>query len=1085
MRARNPFRRWSVALVVAAVPILLAMPSTTVLAAQSPTPAAQRLGNLGSDELTANRAFAQPSPHSARLRSVSFAVSPALTLRSSSVSPAVAAVSAGRQHAMLNSGLGRPRSGLSAGIPPVNLIGYDGIQQGDAISKLGQLDENLAPADPDIAVGPSQVVEVTSSAMYVFPPNEGLEFTLDLNAFVNGPLYAGYAVTDAHIVYNSQSRRFFLSELDTDKRDISVCGDDPSSEFVLVSPSSTLSVNDVWAGFVWVPGKSVADGLTGRQPALGISTNLVTSTQNAFDTCNGSFNESEMLVVQKSDLLNGLFNPNTSAVDVENGPLSPQPVVELAANQYQYVVWNNSDSAEGGCTPSCSVGVTTVGGTPEAHNVVIYAPVYEPMTPTVVQCSTTCANPPADQLGTTSQLQTGDDRFLSAVWYGNTIWTAGNTTCTPSGDTAPRSCLDFVSVSADVSGDVTAGSQINDVGVSGAFLFFPAVTINSSGNMITVFDESSPTTYKSIQVAAVDAGSATLSSFTTVHASGNYYASWCGQTGLLPCSWGAYSGAAVDPNDPRDVWVVSEDNDGNVQPICTNDPHVCWDTWIARYTFAAPSISSLSPSSGPVAGGQTVTVAGSEIAAGATVTFDGSPIAVFPRTPDSFAFVTPQHATTGGTVQLQVADSVGASIEDAATAYTYVGLANFVPVTPFRILDTRSPGSGGALGPGVIRALQVTDIGTSPIPPSATAAVLNVTEVNGTSASLFTVYAFGASRPNASNLNFAPHTAIANLVTVALGPGGKVNIYNALGSVNVVVDVEGYFTPKPVSDVQGLFHPINPVRVCDTRHNSPTPACSARGALGPQASRVVVVSGAGGIPGDGTADAAVVNLTGVAGTAATYLTLFPSNASGGCAYGGSKSPPSSMVNLTTDAVRANRVMVALGPSKLGGPDDAVCVYNAAGTINFLIDANGWYGSATAPTTPSGYQYQAFVPTRICDTRSSSEYCSQGAIGKASILRIDVVGIQGIPATGSGTTVVAIIANLTAVAPTSATYLTLYPGDLSRTPSVSDVSVNAGAVVPNLDVVKLAGTPNVATGTVDLYNGAGSVNAIVDVEGWFQ
>ena len=37
---------------------------------------------------------------------------------------------------------------------------------------------------------------------------------------------------------------------------------------------------------------------------------------------------------------------------------------------------------------------------------------------------------------------------------------------------------------------------------------------------------------------------------------------------------------------------------------------------------------------------------------------------------------------------------------------------------------------------------------------------------------------------------------------------------------------------------------------------------------------------AGGLPSDGTAEAAVVNLTGVAGSASTYLSLFPTNSSG-------------------------------------------------------------------------------------------------------------------------------------------------------------------------------------------------------------
>ena len=114
----------------------------------------------------------------------------------------------------------------------------------------------------------------------------------------------------------------------------------------------------------------------------------------------------------------------------------------------------------------------------------------------------------------------------------------------------------------------------------------------------------------------------------------------------------------------------------------------------------------------------------------------------------------------------------------------------------------------------------MTGSASTQIPPSATAAVLNVTEVYGSASSLLTVYPYGTRKPNASNLNFAAHTVIANLVTVTLGAHlgqGWIDIYNALGTVNVVVDVEGYFgTPSPSNTPAGLFHPMPPTRVCDT-----------------------------------------------------------------------------------------------------------------------------------------------------------------------------------------------------------------------------------------------------------------------------
>ena len=432
-------------------------------------------------------------------------------------------------------------------------------------------------------------------------------------------------------------------------------------------------------------------------------------------------------------------------------------------------------------------------------------------------------------------------------------------------------------------------------------------------------------------------------------------------------------------------------------------------------------------------------------------------------------------------------------VNEATTtaATTTPGFSNYVPLSPFRILDTRSASCvqcrGLALGPGAKRTVQLTGvtglkIGTDPIPSAATAVVLNVTAVGATSTSVLTVYPYGGTVPLASNLNFGPGTAIANLVTVTLGQGGAIAIYNAKGTVNVLADVEGYFQPEPPSDVAGEFHPIAPVRVCDTRHSSTTPACRAAGAVG-QNPLVVNVTGSAvdAIPQKG-AEAAVLNLTGVAGSKPTLLSVFPTTPSGTCAYNASHGPPFSTLNLKAGEVRANRVMVQLGPAASGDADTSICVYNAAGTINVLVDANGWFGGGSAA---SGAQYQAIAPTRICDTRSGSGLpCAGKTLGPGGIDAAVVAGEGGLPATGASSPAVAVIANLTAIAPTASTYVTIYPANQSGH-SVSDINLSAGEVVPNLAVVSVDTSGDPRNGDVDLFNAAGKVNALLDVEGWFQ
>jgi hypothetical protein len=387
------------------------------------------------------------------------------------------------------------------------------------------------------------------------------------------------------------------------------------------------------------------------------------------------------------------------------------------------------------------------------------------------------------------------------------------------------------------------------------------------------------------------------------------------------------------------------------------------------------------------------------------------------------------------------------------------------------------------LGPKSTRVVQVTGVsgsGTTPVPTTAVAVVINVTEALGSANSLLTVYPTGTPQPTASNLNFNAGTVTPNLVTVTLSSLGQVSIYNSVGSVNVIVDVEGYFAPPTVVTTAGEFHPILPLRVCDTRSNSPTPACKAHGAVVAGSPMLVTVTGtgAGTIPSDGTAEAAVLNLTAVASSASTFVTVFPTSSSGTC----TQAPSASTINVVAGAIEANRVFVKLGPGP-SGPNTAVCVLNANGTVNVLLDANGWFGTSAAV---AGFEYQAIVPSRICDTRFAPIGCAQGAIGAGSTVArlVHVTGEGGVPATTSGIVVQAVIANMTAVTPSTSTFLEAYAAGAS-VPNASDLNVGAGATLPNLIVVQVSTTAGANDGAVDVLNAAGSVNAIIDIEGWFQ
>jgi hypothetical protein len=80
---------------------------------------------------------------------------------------------------------------------------------------------------------------------------------------------------------------------------------------------------------------------------------------------------------------------------------------------------------------------------------------------------------------------------------------------------------------------------------------------------------------------------------------------------------------------------------------------------------------------------------------------------------------------------------------------------------------------------------------TATTPPSAV--VLNVTVTNPTVGGYLTAWPDGASRPLASDLNYGPGVTVPNLVVVKLGSNGMIDLYNAYGSVDVIIDVVGWY----------------------------------------------------------------------------------------------------------------------------------------------------------------------------------------------------------------------------------------------------------------------------------------------------
>ncbi|MFJ9940700.1 hypothetical protein [Streptomyces erythrochromogenes] len=255
------------------------------------------------------------------------------------------------------------------------------------------------------------------------------------------------------------------------------------------------------------------------------------------------------------------------------------------------------------------------------------------------------------------------------------------------------------------------------------------------------------------------------------------------------------------------------------------------------------------------------------------------------------------------------------------------------------------------------------------------------------------------------------------------------------------------YTVTPQPSKGSRFVPAGPARFLDTRDG--TGAKKQR--VGPGGVVTLQVAGVKGIPATGVT-AVVMNVTAVQPTEAGHVMVYPN---------GQAVPKVSNLNFAPGQIVPNLVTVPVINGK-------VDLHNNAGSVDLIADVTGYYtdkagaGSALNPITPA----------RFLDTRDGTGATKQ-RVGPGGVVTLQVAGVKGIPATG----VTAVVMNVTAVQPTEAGHVTVYPNGQAA-PGVSNLNFTPGQIVPNLVTVP------VINGKVDLRNNAGSVDLIADVTGYY-
>jgi hypothetical protein len=247
----------------------------------------------------------------------------------------------------------------------------------------------------------------------------------------------------------------------------------------------------------------------------------------------------------------------------------------------------------------------------------------------------------------------------------------------------------------------------------------------------------------------------------------------------------------------------------------------------------------------------------------------------------------------------------------------FVGLRSVV-----RPLDTRS-------GPMPVSGATVTANLNGLVPADAVAVVANLTAVDAVGGGYLTAFPLGSGLPDTSSLNYsAGQTRAAGIITKLGSTTGSagvmtgISIYN-YGGAHILLDVAGYITgPSAGESSEGLFVPITPVRLLDTRQD--------KSRLWPGWTRPFTLPS----PINSRAQAIAMNLTATGTGGWGYFTLYPAQTTRRVV---------SNLNVTgPDQTVANHAITRISTKGV-----ACYSYDSA---HIICDVTGWFTGVPAAAT---------------------------------------------------------------------------------------------------------------------------------------
>lgn len=411
----------------------------------------------------------------------------------------------------------------------------------------------------------------------------------------------------------------------------------------------------------------------------------------------------------------------------------------------------------------------------------------------------------------------------------------------------------------------------------------------------------------------------------------------------------------------------------------------------------------------------------------------------------------------GGAVGVQF---TAAKHSSPAHANPPTGLAGEFTPAQGGVLDTRSGVGvpGGATGPWTANQwYTVSMAGVAGIPASGVASVQIVVtalapptsgyvsaEANGTSTQA------GARAPVAALLYTGGAGNISSTSIVPVDATSNIEVA-ATTSIQLHIDVQGYYTIGNGTTAPGGHVAVNPTRIVDTRTGTGLPQAK----LAVNSTTTIQVGGLATVPANASAVFAMVTIdntsNSVAGIYNTYAT-------------GTTQPANVSSSYTAATQTTSGTAVALGNGQFN-----LWIGPYGGSVNVLIDVIGYY---TATSSASG----AFTPAsgRVYDSRVAPAVSLPANTGR----QVQVGGLNGVPLPPTGVSAYAVNVQVIVHNGSGSGYLAV-----GASSSTTDTAVYFPASTSTRN--SLLATQAGADGTVYLLNTSpNTIDVVLDVEGFY-